>query len=175
MTKKRKPKDSTEEKPLEGLFSGLMGVVEKLTELAKTGEELSKVSEFHTGSNGKDIKGVYGFNVKVGINDKGNKDIHVEPFGNIRKDEKSGRTVVQEVMEPVVDVFEEADHVLVVAELPGIGIKEVQLDVKDDVLTIHAERGEKKFHKELLLPRICAKEKMQIVCNNGILEIKCPF
>ena len=49
----------------------------------------------------------------------------VEPFGNVRKDERTGRATVREVMEPPVDVFEEADHVLVVAEMPGVGAEDV--------------------------------------------------
>ena len=73
----------------------------------------------------------------------------------------------------MVDVFEEEDHLLVVAELPGIGKEDVQIDVKDDVLTISAERGDKKYRKEVLLPRNVSKEKVQVSCNNGVLEIKC--
>ena len=46
-------------------------------------------------------------------------EIKVEPFGNVTKDKESGRTVVHEVREPLVDVFEEDDHVLVIAEMPG--------------------------------------------------------
>ncbi len=69
---------------------------------------------------GKEVKGIYGFTVKVGLGDDGPR---IEPFGNIRKDRESGHTVVQEVREPVVDVFEEEDHVLVVAEMPGVSVE----------------------------------------------------
>jgi len=77
------------------------------------------------------------------------------------------------VREPVVDVFEEEDHVLVVAEMPGISAEDVQLLVEDDLLTISAERGDKKYRKEVLLPAGFAREKMQVSCNNGVIEIKC--
>jgi HSP20 family protein len=73
----------------------------------------------------------------------------------------------------MVDVFEEEDHLLVLAELPGIGKEDVAIELKDDVLTISAERGDKKYRKEVLLPRNVSKEKMQVSCNNGVLEIKC--
>ena len=120
---------------------------------------------------GKQFKGVYGFNVKVGL---GDDKLKVEPFGNIKKDTKSGQTVVQEVREPLVDIFEEEDHTLVVAEMPGISSGDVKLDVKDDVLTISAKRGDKKYHKEILLPGVVAEEKMIVSCNNGILENPIP-
>ena len=80
---------------------------------------------------------------------------------------------MQEVREPVVDVFEEEDHVLVVAEMPGIGVEDVQITVEDDLLTISAERGDKKYRKEVLLPASSTREKMQVTCNNGVVEIKC--
>jgi HSP20 family protein len=153
---------------LGGILKGLGDLVEKLGELAETGQELSKTGEIH--GPGKELKGIYGFSVKVGLGDEGPR---IEPFGNIRRDTKSGRTEVQEVREPMVDVFEEDDHVLVVAELPGIGKEDVRIDVKDDVLTIIAERGDKKYRKEVLLPRSISRQQMQVSCNNGVLEIKC--
>jgi len=154
----------------EGIFRGLTDFVEKLGELAEKGERLSRTGEIHWKGREKDLKGVYGFSVKVGM---GGEDVKVEPFGNIRKDEKSGQPIVQDIIEPLVDVFEEKDHTLVVAEMPGIGSEDVRLDVKDDILIIYAERGNKKYQKEVLLPRSYPKEKMLVSCNNGILEIKC--
>ena len=152
-----------------GVFKGLADLIEKLGDLAEKGEQLKQSGEFQQ----RDVKGVYGFSVKVGLGDKGDKEVKVEPFGNVRKDGRTGETVVQEIREPVVDVFEEKDHTLVVAEMPGIGTKDVHLEVKDDLLTIYAEKRDKKYRKEILLPRSYPREKMKISCNNGILEIKC--
>ncbi len=75
-------------------------------------------------------------------------------------------------MEPPVDVFEESDHVLVVAELPGVGADDIHLELKDDILTIAAERKQKKYRKEVLLPASFPPEAMTHVCRNGILEVK---
>ena len=57
--------------------------------------------------------------------------------------------------------------------MPGIGVEDVRLDVEDDVMTICAERGEKKYRKEVLLPKAYPREKMAVSCNNGILEVRC--
>lgn len=153
---------------LGGMLKGLGDLVEKLGELAETHGELSKTGEIHDAA--KQLRGIYGFTVKVGLGDQGPR---IEPFGNIRRDNKSGRTEVQEIREPMVDVFEEEDHLLILAELPGISKADVQVDLKDDVLTITAEHGDKKYRKEVLLPCSVSKEKMQVSCNNGVLEIKC--
>lgn len=168
---KKHPEKTSEggfELGLGGMLKGLGDLVEKLGDLAKTGEQLSRTGEIH--GLGKEVKGIYGFTVKAGL---GDQRPHVEPFGNIRQDRESGHTVVQEVREPVVDVFEEEDHVLVVAEMPGISVEDVKITVEDDLLTIAAERGDKKYRKELLLPASSTREKTQVTCNNGVVEIKC--
>jgi HSP20 family protein len=153
---------------LESMVSGVVNLVEKLNELAQTGNELHDVKKFGGGSG---IRGVYGINVKVGLGDDKEK-VSMQPFGNIRKD-KSGHAVIQEVIEPIVDVFEETDHTLVVAEMPGVGFDDIRLDVHDDVLTIVAEHRPKKYSKEVQLPRTYTRDQIHLSCNNGIVEIKC--
>lgn len=153
-----------------GILKGLGGLVDKLAELAEKGGEYAKTAEIQSETGGEGLKGVYGVSFKVGI---GGEGVKMEPFGNVRTDQTTGEAVVQEVREPVVDVFEESDHILLVAEMPGIGPDDVRLEVKDDVLTVSAEKGAKKYRKEVLLSGNFAREKMEISCNNGVFEIKC--
>jgi HSP20 family protein len=170
MFKKRDEKKSEGgfESGLGGILKGLGDLVEKLGELSESGGEISRSGEIHGA--GKELKGIYGFTIKSGL---GGDRPRIEPFGNIRKDRESGRSVVQEVREPVVDLFEEEDHVLIVAEMPGISVEDVQIAVEDDLLTITAAHGDKKYRKEVLLPASYAREKMQVTCNQGVVEIKC--
>ncbi|MEW5914235.1 MAG: Hsp20/alpha crystallin family protein [Thermodesulfobacteriota bacterium] len=155
---------------LGGVLKGLGELVERLGELAEKGEGLSRTGEIDLERQGKGVKGFYGFSVKMGL---GDQEIKVEPFGNIRKDEKTGESAIHEVREPMVDIFEEEEHTLVVAEMPGISAEDIRLEVSDDLLTIQAESGDKKYQKEVLLPRAYARDRLQVSCNNGILEIKC--
>ncbi len=152
---------------LGGFLGGLGTLLEKLGELAEKGEELRQSGELH-GPEGK-LKGIYGVSIKVGLGDQGMK---VEPFGNVHKDEQTGKTVVDEVHEPMVDVFEEADHVLVLVEMPGIGEEDLQLELQDDILTVTAAKGKKKYRKEVLLPAAFAPDKMSRTCRNGVLEVR---
>ncbi|HEX7126266.1 MAG TPA: Hsp20/alpha crystallin family protein [Thermodesulfobacteriota bacterium] len=46
---------------------------------------------------------------------------------------------------PAVDVYENADRYVVVAELPGLTKDDVQIELKDNVLTL---KGERKFADE---------------------------
>jgi len=157
---------------LPGFLGGLGGLIDQLGKLAdeadKAGGVTSKSGEFDLGSD-KRLRGVYGFSVKSGLGDRG---VKVEPFGNIRKDERSGVVEVLEIREPMTDLFDEPTHILIVAEVPGITQKDVQLEIHDDILTLEAERGEKKYCKEMLLPANFTSDKMSFTCRGGIVEIR---
>ncbi len=152
---------------LGGLLSGLGTVLEKLGELAETGEALRKSGTF--GSPDGKVKGVYGFNIRTGL---GGEGVTVEPFGNVRKDEQTGQPVVDEIREPLVDLFDEQDCILVVAEMPGVAPEDITLDLHDDILTIAAERGDKKYRREVLLPAALPADRMNWKCHNGVLEVR---
>ncbi len=155
-----------------GILNGLADLAERLSELSEKGETFSKEGELNFSSKERGIKGVYGFTVKTGLGEKGDH-IKVEPFGNIRKDKKTGEAVVQEINEPLVDVFEDEDATTLVAEMPGVGPEDIHLEVRDDVLTIFAQRGEKKYRKEMLLRHVLSEERIKVTCNNGIVTIRC--
>src|SRR3990172_8054444 len=89
---------------LSGLLDGLDTLLAKLGELAEKGEELRRSGQTHD-AEGK-LGGVYGFNIKLG--NRGH-DLEILPFGNLHKDKATGRTVVSEVREPMVDVFDKDD------------------------------------------------------------------
>ena len=155
-----------------GLFSGLTGLIEQLGKLAeqadKAGGTTTKTGEFSLGPGGR-TKGVFGFTVKSGL---GNDGVKVEPFGNIRKDDTLGQVQIHEIREPMVDVFDETDHLLVILEVPGITREDVHLELSDDILVFHATRGEKKYRKEVLLPASYSPDQMSYSCHGGILEIR---
>jgi HSP20 family protein len=172
MSKKGGKADKAHDSGPGGFLSGLAEVLDKLSELAETGHTLARSGEF-TSPSAKEFKGVYGFNIRVGL---GGEEPKVEPFGNIKLDRHAREgVVVQEVREPAVDVMEEGDHVLIVAEMPGVGTEDVKLEVHDDVLTLSAQSADKKYRKEVLLPKSCPRERMTLSCNNGIVKIRCPM
>ncbi|MDZ4241685.1 MAG: Hsp20/alpha crystallin family protein [Candidatus Omnitrophota bacterium] len=154
------------------ILSGLTDIAEKLNEISEKGETVTKKGEFTFPSKEGGVKGVYGFSLKTGLGGKDDQ-IRVEPFGNIRKDKKTGEAVVQEIHEPLIDVFEDEDATTLIAEMPGVGAEDIKIEVRDDVLTISAQKGEKKYRKEVLLGHGISKEKTSVTCNNGIVTIRC--
>ena len=156
---------------LGGLFKGLGSLIDAANKLAEKGEELSKSGEIDFSGLDrikglKDLKGVYGVRVRTLADGRPS----VEPFGNIKRTPKG--PVVEEVREPIVDVFDESGAIQVVAEMPGIEEKDIALDVQGDILNIRAEGGNRKYQKEVLLSREVNAEDMSWTYKNGILEVK---
>jgi HSP20 family protein len=154
---------------LGGLLGGLGGLIEKLHELAEAGDELSRSGEWQDA--GGKIRGVYGINVKAGLGDRGQTELKVEPFGNVRRDAPAG-PASEDVREPLVDVFEEGDHVLVLMELPGVAKEDVCLKVADGRLELSAQRGRVTYRTNVELPENCPAERMSWDCHNGIFQAR---
>jgi HSP20 family protein len=154
------------------ILSGLTDIAEKLSEISEKGETVTKKGEFIFPSKEGGVKGIYGFSLKTGLGATDDA-IKVEPFGNIRKDKKTGEAVVQEIHEPLIDVFEDEDATTLIAEMPGVGSDDIKINVRDDVLTISAVKGAKKYRKEVLLGHSPANDMIKVTCNNGIVTIRC--
>jgi HSP20 family protein len=151
---------------LGGLFKGIENLIDLAAKLKDSGGQISKEGEIDLSHLKEGMKGVFGFSVKTAV---GGEPI-VEPFGNI-KQTPTGPSV-EDVREPLTDVFDEEHEIRVLAEMPGINKDDIHLDLKDDILDIHAESGKRKYHKEVLLPAPVQPATMTSRYNNGILEIK---
>jgi HSP20 family protein len=75
------------------------------------------------------------------------------------------------VREPLVDVFEEEDRLLIVAEMPGIEQEDVVVELSDRLLTFSAERGDRKYRKSVEVPANIGRDQLVVSCKNGIIEI----
>jgi len=74
--------------------------------------------------------------------------------------------------EPIVDVFEEEDHVRVTVELPDVKEDEMNLQVENNTLTISTDTSVRKYYKQVELPTPVEKDTMESIYRNGILEVK---
>lgn len=146
------------------LFKGLGDFLELVDRLSEEGKsEISRAGEVRGPG---DVRGVYGFSVKMGVGGRPT----VERFGNVRPTERGAE--VSEVREPIVDVFDEGDHVLVVAELPGVQADAVRLEAEGDILSLSAEGRHRKYAKEVLLPAMVDPASLRHSYQNGILEVR---
>ncbi len=150
---------------LGGIFKGMENIIDLADKLKEAGGGINKEGEFDLSHLKKGMKGVFGVSIKTA----GGVPV-VEPFGNIRK--TSAGPSVEEEREPITDLFDEKEEIIIIAELPGVGEKDIKLDLKGDILEISAQRGERKFHKEVLIPAEVKAETMSSSYKTGILEVR---
>jgi HSP20 family protein len=113
----------------------------------------------------------YGYQITVGPDGRP----RIREFGNAKP---GSRGLVQQsaVREPLVDTaFDEKDSSLTItAELPGITKQDVKLEIAEGLVTIHAEKGDKRYHTEIPLDEDeqLDAETAKATYTNGILELK---
>ncbi|MGP1271729.1 MAG: Hsp20/alpha crystallin family protein [Phycisphaerales bacterium] len=159
------------EQGLGGILGGLAELLNSVGDLAEKGEALRRSGDFETRS-GKRGSFQVGFNIRTA--ERGSSDgarYTVEPFGHVRRDASTGRPELAEVREPATDVFEEEDHLLIVAELPGVALEDLSLRVDGGTLSLSAERGQQRFAKTLTLPSEAVGEPV-VSSTNGVFEIR---
>lgn len=94
------------------------------------------------------------------------------------------------VWSPRVDVREEQDKILIVAELPGVKQEDIQVSIEGDMLTLKGERKREtevkedqyhrierrhgKFERRILLPPVVETDRVKATHRDGVLEIQLP-
>lgn len=150
---------------LGGLFKGIEKLVDLAGKLEDKGE-IKKEGEINFDHIKKGMKGVYGFT----INTAGGGTPKVETFGNIKKTPEGPK--VNEEREPITDIFNEKNEIVVIAEMPGIEESDIKIDLKEDILEISAVSKNRTYHKELLLPVKASIQNTKHKLTNGILKIR---
>jgi HSP20 family molecular chaperone IbpA len=75
-------------------------------------------------------------------------------------------------LEPLIDVLEEKDDVVVVAEAKGFNKENLRIQVENQRLTLSAEALERRYRKSLNLPARVIPNTMRTRYKNGVLEIR---
>jgi HSP20 family protein len=91
---------------------------------------------------------------------------------------------------PAMDLVETEDHLVLRADLPGMDRDDIEVEVKDGVLTVSGERKAEhqtqregyhrversfgRFSRSLGLPRGVAPGAVQASFDRGVLEVKMP-
>lgn len=91
---------------------------------------------------------------------------------------------------PAVDIKEEKDRFLVIADLPGVEKEDMNISLENNILTLQGSRSYEQrenqegfsrvertlgqFHRQFTLPKIADESKISAKYKNGILKISIP-
>jgi len=74
--------------------------------------------------------------------------------------------------EPLIDVFEDKDKIVVVTEFAGFKRENLEIHITDQQLTLSAEASGRRYYRNLILPRKVAADTLHTSYKNGVLEIQ---
>ncbi len=101
-----------------------------------------------------------------------------------------GEELREGIWQPPVDIFEDAESLIIKAELPGIEQKDIDVRIEDNTLTLRGERKQDQevkkenyhrieryygsFQRSFSLPATIDQEKVKATCDKGVLTIILP-
>ena len=117
---------------------------------------------------------VYGYSMTMGSDGKP----VIREFGNVKPSRKSTpfgnpktSLEVKEERNPLVDVISDNGTIRVIAEVPGVDKKNIQLNCSERMLTISVDTEKRKYYKEVDLPAEVDPRIGKATYLNGVLEV----
>jgi len=111
-----------------------------------------------------------------------------QTLSKTRTEDEEGLTA--STWSPAVDIYETADSIVLKAELPGLSRENIDIQVRDNTLTL---KGERKFEREVKdenylriersygalqrgfsLPAVIQQDKIKATFKEGVLEVSMP-
>ena len=111
----------------------------------------------------------YGYQITIGPNGRPK----INEFGNVKLGSK-GFVEQNGVREPLVDnVLNKKQNTLTItAEMPGVDKENINVNVTGQHVTLHAEKGDKKYHADIPIDINLDESTTKAAFLNGILELK---
>jgi HSP20 family protein len=85
---------------------------------------------------------------------------------------RAAKPASAEIVEPVMDVFDEPGEVVLLFELPGIDVKGISCVLDGDILVVEANSGDRHYRKETLVEAKLEPGAPRQTLRNGVLEVR---
>lgn len=103
----------------------------------------------------------------------GRQEFHIGTAGGRARGPARAARGSAETVEPAVDVFDEADEVTLVANVPGVGLEDLELSFEEGVLRLATKSGARRqYRKEIRLAPAVDPTSLLKTCHNGVLEVR---
>ncbi|TVP41549.1 hypothetical protein [Candidatus Nitrosocosmicus arcticus] len=78
------------------------------------------------------------------------------------------------VREPLVDtsIDEKSNLMVITTEMPGISKGGIKVNASNNLIVLHCEKGDKKYHTEIPVKTELEDSSAKPLYTNGILELK---
>ena len=151
-------------KKKEPWFSDIYEELERLGDLID--ETIQKA--FYTSSEKTLVRRnrVQGFSIKIGPDGKP----RIREFNN--RQPRQAEPEVSDDLEPLVDIIEDGETLVVLAVLPGVKKDEIELRATESCLTVSVNADNFEWYNEFKLPTRVKPKSARASYKNGVLEVR---
>ena len=109
---------------------------------------------------------IKGFSIKIGLD--GNP--RIREFNDLQP--LQDETEISDDPEPLIDLIEEGETLVVLVALPGVKKDEIDLRLTKDCLTVSVDTDNFEWYNELKLPTRVKLKSARASYKNGVLEVR---
>jgi len=139
-------------------------------ELEKLGDMIDETMEkaFENSSENTTVRRnrVKGFSIKIGPDGKP----MIREFND--RQPLYAETEISDDQEPLIDLIEEGETLIVLAALPGVEKDEIDLRLTENCLTVSVDTADFEWYDELKLPARVKPKSARASYKNGVLEVR---
>jgi HSP20 family protein len=144
-------------------FNDIYEELEKLGDLID--ESIQKASETSEKTPVRRNR-VQGFSIKIGPDGKP----RIQEFNN--RHSWQNEPEISDDPEPLVDLIDDGETLVVLAALPGVKKDAIDLCVTENCLTVSVDTADLEWYNELKLPTRVDPKSARASYKNGVLEVK---
>lgn len=150
------------------LFKGLDKFINLMADMVENDKDEAEIKgTIGDGLNNKDIMGSYGFKIKLGTDNIRSRveDGIKEAIGRTESNEKKKTS---SPLEPVTDIFDEEDRIIIVMEMPGVALDEIHYNTRGHTVFVSAANKDSSYSKKIELKFIPVFSDISMSLNNSL-------
>jgi len=109
---------------------------------------------------------IQGFSIKIGPDGKP----RIQEFNT--RQPRQNEPEISDDPEPLVDLIEDGEKLVVLAALPGVKKDAINLRITENCLTVSVDTADLEWYNELKLPTKVDPKSARASYKNGVLEVK---
>lgn len=161
-----KNKDEDRDNNISSIFKGLGRFINLVADMIENDEnEVNIEGIINDPEKNKKIDAKYGVNIKIG-----GENFSSEKLNKFKNNSNLDR-IISKVIEPMIDIFEEVDKIIIVMEIPMVKEEDIKLEINENILTMNAVNKELSYYKTIKLNFIPRENSVKTKLNNSIYSI----
>lgn len=160
------------------IIAGLETLIDRLGSWVEEDREIRRTVEFGEG----DSQAIFSVHMRSGIGDgprsaarRSAETPRSEAATTASRPAAASRAPtpvdVRRSRTPTTEIFDEGDHLRVIAEMPGVVSEDIRVEAVGDVLSLQAESSSHRYDTEVLLSADVCPDPTSIEVRNGVAEI----